>query len=583
MDSMSQATPPRYRDLSGEYEQESDEVDYREVYDHLRRVEWQEEQATTPPNESGWNEEEKEVEDYGEDLGEDVGYVDAWGDPYLSPSKYRTQMKSDTVSVGIGYDQLLWFSHQVMKPFGVKHIAAIRNTCTALCAVMGFLFFSFCAVFNPFDMWGSSWASVNLFTGAVRIPGMDIAQKYPILFRPWGVKKLQWDGIYALVSFHKGIHVAVNMKKYCCGVIVEDVERKPLTADELAKKHAKKQAAKESKASLEGAGEQTPGSLSPASRKKSATSAATARAESMQKTVQYYMNTLKEYGINVALSFDEICFAVEQVNLNLDGSVTRSDSWWSQSAHIRLIDVGITLSSSVNGGFLSFENLEIRLLEDEFDLYAEREDADDMELDTSDRLANNYNNLSAGGAAAAAADSFFSYSDSKPRERDALDRAQNDISRQLFDTSEAGSQVDRHDGQRTEVLQRLHRDQFSLALQQAPLLNFSSFSCGANVLLELVQLDFSNRQSMMGSYGELKRMYKTGAKSGQSPGRAKKEHNRLRQEMFDQNGTDERGLRARDDLSNYSSRSNFVYQAFGTSILAAATVGAFYFSRAKQK
>ena len=122
---------------------------------------------------------------------------------------------------------------------------------------------------------------------------------------------------------------------------------------------------------------------------------------------------------------------------------------------------------------------------------------------------------------------------------------------------------------------RRQKDHFSLALQKPPLLSLSSFSCGASVLLELTQIDFSNRYAMMDSYSELRHMYQNGTTTSSnsksknhSPTRAKKEHLRLRSTMFNGNGRSE-ALRT-------------AANSFNASLAALGTVGMFLLAYGKK-
>eukprot|EP00605_Chrysophyceae_sp_TOSAG23-4_P000416 GSChrysophyteH1.ASY1.ANO1.472.1 assembled CDS len=153
------------------------------------------------------------------------------------------------------------------------------------------------------------------------------------------------------------------------------------------------------------------------------------------------------------------------------------------------------------------------------------------------------------------------------RPRDEIDEVKNRINRRLFKSSHGSPERRAAAGggnhELVRKLPRQQRDHFSLALQKAPLLSLSSFSCGASVLLEIAQLDFSNRSAMMESYTEIRRMYKGGDPKERdrrlSPNRAKKEHLRMRSAMFvDRNET-------------FHSATN----TFNTLLTACAAVGMF--------
>jgi len=104
------------------------------------------------------------------------------------------------------------------------------------------------------------------------------------------------------------------------------------------------------------------------------------------------------------------------------------------------------------------------------------------------------------------------------------------------------------------VLQCCYQSPVSTNPPMPPPLPHSTALCardiGASVFLELAQMDFTSRHAMMDSYSEIKRMYKAGASNGasrssrdgaagsgiesnpNSPNHARREHLRLRQEMF---------------------------------------------------
>jgi len=201
------------------------------------------------------------------------GYIDAWGDPFISPSKLRKGLKpsaltsiegyNNTDCMGAGADgvgarsaadssnirggaglaiggeggtvfnTLVWLSTQLLSPFGVRNLAFMH---TALCSVYAFMqivLFGLCCFCNPFDSWGAKWGSVNVFTGAIRLPAMDLAVMFPLWLRPVGIKKLEWGSVLALVSFTGGIHMAMNVSQFNVGVIVETVEKdKTLSSSE---------------------------------------------------------------------------------------------------------------------------------------------------------------------------------------------------------------------------------------------------------------------------------------------------------------------------------------------------------------
>jgi len=197
----------------------------------------------------------------------DGGYIDAWGDPFISPSKLRQGLKPSALTSPAGYNNtacmersaggggvgkdssaddsntlgarglaiggeggavfnaLVWLSTKLLSPFGVRNLAFMHTAMCSVYAFMQIMLFGLCCFCNPFDAWGSKWGSVNVFSGAIRLPAMDLAVLFPFWFRPIGIKKLEWGSVLALVSFTGGIHMAMNVSQFNVGVIVETVEK----------------------------------------------------------------------------------------------------------------------------------------------------------------------------------------------------------------------------------------------------------------------------------------------------------------------------------------------------------------------
>lgn len=503
-------------------------------------------------------------------------YMDAWGDEYVSPSKLRSSMLDKTIDTdrktakvveeqttsalgtgGLFTKTITMLSRLLMAPIGglsLGRVTFIHTAISSLYAVFQIMLFGLCCICNPFDSWGQRWGSVNIFTGAIRLPAMDLASLFPFWFRPLGIKKLEWGSVLALISFAGGIHVAMNVTQYNVGVIVEYVEKDKTIRN-------------------------SPQLVVPATGKSPAKSSA---SRNMQDRMHYVLDKLKYFGINIALSFEEICVAVQQVKVSLDGTIAHTDEWWRQSTHFRVKDFNFTLSGSAQGGFLSYDLLEVRLLDDDEDLYTIDEDAWHEEDEEEEEQRHRRIGLDADDGAsdfgediaarltheAEAADENSSLEQHLRRDRDQIDDVQNRINRRLFgDTASTSSEQ----GVGGDIAlagrsQRRSRNRFSLALEMPPLVSLSSFSCGASLFLQLTQLDFSNRNAMMDSYGEIKRIYKTSqhgnshtgkaaggtvGSSNSSPSRARQEHLRLRREMFSSNTA--QSLGTQDDYGVASS------------------------------
>lgn len=401
-------------------------------------------------------------------------------------------------------------------------------------------------------------------------------------------------------------------------------------------------------------GEAGSSSSSSADEDASSTSAATKMSRKMESKVRQGLELLKKWGVSIALSLDQICIAVEQVKVSLEGVVTRSDNWWAQSSHFRMKDFNFTLSGSAQGGFLSYDVLEVRLLEDDEDLYQPNEFYDSEEEEDEWDTQQQYllqQRLQHGGSedvysgemdmggegwgsmpeghesddiaarltrelAQDTINDLFQYTGpggaggaGTGRRRDGIDLVQDQINRRLFSNGDTTSDVGSAQRSKTHAAAaravddaamqaarqfRRQKDHFSLALEKAPLLSLSSFSCGASVFLELAQMDFSSRHAMMDSYGEIKKMYKTGTANAMhrnsinsaggsrdgssvaggdntsnlnSPNRARREHLRLRQEMFPRGRG--RGHASRTALGEQANKS------YNRAMLALGTVGFF--------
>ena len=426
------------------------------------------------PQKAADNVSSREIELNGYDL-----YTDAWGEAYISPSKLLKTMKpgisidtsldaddeltaSSVQAVmnenGAIFNAIIWFSTALLSPFGIRSVTFVSHAFYSFYALMQVMLFGFVCICNPFDSWGQQWGSINVFTGAMRLPAMDLAKKYPLLFRPLGIKKLEWDNLLGLVSFAGGIHVAINVNQFNTGLIIERLEKDRKKLNRWNHDHME-----------------------------SSTSEATKAARDIGTVIRSGLETFRNHGINIALSIEQLCVAVEHVKVSLDGIVTRRDDWWAQSAHYRVKDLNFTLSGSAQGGYVSYDVLEMRLLEDEDDLYAPNDSYDnDVNDDIAARLTEE----------ARASDL-----------RSEMSHSPGHVNRQLFtplkhkynasdDGYNSGSYTTTTT---TQHLSRHHKDHFSLALNKAPLLSLSAFSFGFTQFLEIAQLDFSSRQSMMDS------------------------------------------------------------------------------------
>jgi len=148
---------------------------------------------------------------------------------------------------------------------------------------------------------------------------MNLSDKYPWAFRPLGIKKIQWNSILALVSFSNGIQIATSISHFNVGLVMEYVQKdKNKNKDKDKEKEYSTSILKAQKATAEataegeeegeeeGEGEETP--LTP-------TSAATTKAKSISTKIRLLLENLKKWGINIALSLDEICVACESVTV----------------------------------------------------------------------------------------------------------------------------------------------------------------------------------------------------------------------------------------------------------------------------
>jgi hypothetical protein len=422
-------------------------------------------------------------------------------------------------------------------------LAVIEVILLNLLAVGRILLKTFVALVNPVDnlYLDRSWPSVNFFSGSIFIPRFNMAKAFPFWLRPAQIRRLEWNAIRILVSLSKGIHIAVDVEKLNVGFIIEEVVRD----------RSKHRAAERPEADLgfdthNGNGstkrrrggrggqpqqkqQQTPQNVRDARSKKRR---AKEKVEYFSNAFRGAMETLKGYGVNIAVNMDEIGVGMDFTKLELDGTITRSDDWWEQGTHIRALDVGLTLSTGRSASFVSWEVLELRFLEEEDSEYDDEEDEDEEDGEESDDEDSRYFHLTpaggegdtfsdAGGGTGAPAAGGGDGDDD-------LARVQQDIARQLFeDGSDTNSTVGgvaggRHmqgvrpsngngkgKGRGRTGKGKRPKDNFARALEDAPLLSLSSFSCGANVFLELAQMDFSSRTAMMSKYGEIKRLYRT--------------------------------------------------------------------------
>lgn len=435
--------------------------------------------------------------------------TDAWGDPYVSPNKEKrdiamaTELPKELVD-GPLFSSVNTVLHNVFK-VRPKSLALLLLAMNSFIGASRILFNLFIAFLSPWENFiDQRWPSINVFTGAIYIPKFNIASAFPYWFRPLQIKRMEWNAIRLLISVSKGVHIAVDVEKFQAGFIFEEVVK-----DRTKNRH--KDDAR------------TPNSGSNKTRKKNGRGKGTNNGhkavktplsangelpkEAAKKKVKHFstffrsiMEKLRSYGINVAINFDEIGVGMEFKKLELDGTITTSDDWWCQGTHVRALDVGMTLSTHRSASFLSWEVMELRFLEEE---------TSDMEDDRDEEHSNALFDVSGIKAAGADMDSEVVRNAASSDELQVL---QQNIARQLFEDGTSsdsdGALRQMHPSLRRRSQQSKKKDHFARALEDPPLLSLSAFSCGANVFLELAQMDFSSRSAMMSKYGEIKRIYR---------------------------------------------------------------------------
>ena len=449
---------------------------------------------------------------------DDTLHYDSWGDVYISPTKEKREfLKSKSVAKELSTGPLFKSLNSVLfRVFHVqpKSLALLAYICNSLVGIGRVLFNLFVAFLNPWENFlDRKWPSINIFTGAIYVPKFNMAAAFPYWFRPIEIKRLEWDAIRLLISLSSGVHIAVDVQKLNVGLILEEVvrdrakhrrdERKPdLGFDKPKRMSPKKQrGVKTPERVLKGQKEQHE-------------EVAKQKVAHFSTTFRRMMENLKKFGINIAINFDEIGVGMEFTKLELDGTITTSDDWWKQGTHIRALDVGMTLSTGRSASFLSWEVMELRFLEEEDSDLEEEEEGEEEEEE--ENYADAF--FDASGTAAGGGGSGSLISEVKQAESDdELQQVQENIARQLFDDNVSTDSGDRAlQSLRAQTTERhtsdrrrnRKKDHFARALEDPPLFSLSAFSCGANVFLELAEMDFSSRSAMMARYGEIKRIYR---------------------------------------------------------------------------
>ena len=497
----------------------------------------------------------------------DGEFIDYWGEPYVSPTKERRDMRKngtrrrEELKSGPLFKSVQSVLFNVLR-ITPKTLMTMEFILLNLLAVGRILFNTLVAFMNPLDslILDRSWPSINLFSGAIFIPKFNMGRAFPFWLRPIEVRRLEWNAIRILVSLSRGVHIAIDVEKLNMGFIFEEVVRDRMKHRSMAHLDGDAGFDTHTGKSVKGGHRpqthHTPEHVRDASKKKHVKK----KVEHFSVYFRTVMEKLKNFGINIAVNFDEVGVGVDFIKLELDGTITRSDEWWNQGTHIRALDVGVTMSTGKSASFLSWEVLELRFLEEDDSDYEESDMDDDKEEDDEDDNGEYFHltpaqtsgnadddNSSDDGAGADALSNAAGASAGNGS--DNLARVQRDIARTLFeDGSEAGSTAGGAAGAGGSrggmPLTRRERkagpkDNFARALLEPPLLSLSSFSCGANVFLELAQMDFSSRSAMMSRYGEIKRLYRASnqysasgpAGTSTSAHFARRKHQHIRGEM----------------------------------------------------
>ncbi len=483
-------------------------------------------------------------------------HTDAWGDPYVSPTKEKRDIaKATELPESMTRGALLKSVNTVLhKVFQVqpKSLALFVLAMNSLIGASRVLFNLLVAFLNPWENFiDRKWPSINIFTGAVFVPKFNMASAFPYWFRPLAIKRLEWNAIRLMVSVASGVHIAVDIEKFQAGFIFEEVVRDrtkhrrkddtrtiDLGYDKTRKRKGK------GNSNGRGRAVSTPPSSGNAAGGVPHEEAAKKKVKHFSTFFRSIMEKLRSYGINIAVNFDEVSIGMEFTKLELDGTVTTSDDWWCQGTHVRALDVGMTLSTHRSASFLSWEVMELRFLEEDTSDWEGEDDTDSMDEEYSDAFFDVSGVEAAGGDRGSNEGCNLDWQVRDARTADELLAVQKNIAKQLFD--------DGHSSDSDGVLQQLlpqtsearsskkrKKDHFARALEDPPLLSLSAFSCGANVFLELAQMDFSSRSAMMSKYGEIKRIYRqsnqysAGGPVGTSPSAhfARWKHAHLRGEL----------------------------------------------------
>jgi hypothetical protein len=444
--------------------------------------------------------------------------IDAWGDPYISPTKEKRDIAKATelpkeLAKGPLFSSLNTILHHVFR-VQPKSLALLVLAINSFLGVSRVLFNLFVAFLNPWENFlDRGWPSINIFTGAIYVPKFNMASAFPYWFRPLQIKRMEWDAIRLLISVSAGVHIAVDVEKFQAGFIFEEVVRdrtKHRRKDDTRSPDLgyDKTRKREGRANSVGHGREAlrtpPSSGKGSERQKEAAKKKVAHFSTFFRST---MERLRYYGINIAVNIDEVGVGMEFKKLELDGTVTTSDDWWCQGTHVRALDVGMTLSTHRSASFLSWEVMELRFLEEETSDSEDEGDNDSIaDTEYSDAL------FDVGGVEAAGAGrDDTSWHVRNAASADELLTVQQTIARQLFEDGNSSDSDGPHRQLYAPPLggkKKKAKDHFARALEDPPLLSLSAFSCGANVFLELAQMDFSSRSAMMSKYGEIKRIYR---------------------------------------------------------------------------
>ena len=157
-------------------------------------------------------------------------HTDAWGDPYVSPTKEKRDIAKATelpesMTPGPLFNSVNTVLHRVFQ-VQPKSLALFILAMNSLVGASRVLFNLLVAFLNPWENFmDRKWPSINIFTGAIFVPKFNMATAFPYWFRPLKIKRLEWDAIRLLISVASGVHIAVDIEKFQAGFIFEEVVR----------------------------------------------------------------------------------------------------------------------------------------------------------------------------------------------------------------------------------------------------------------------------------------------------------------------------------------------------------------------